>query len=41
MDNNLIASSTINIQSAADKLWSVLTNSNKIKEYLFFKKAIG
>lgn len=35
MDNNLIASSTINIQSTADKLWSVLTNSNKIKEYLF------
>lgn len=35
MDHNLIASSTINVQSTADKLWNVLTNSNKIKEYLF------
>jgi len=35
MDNNLIASSSINIQSTPEKVWFVLTNPEKIKEYLF------
>ena len=35
MDKNLIASSNINIQSTPSKVWDVLTNPEKIKEYLF------
>lgn len=35
MDKNLIASSIINIQSTPKKVWDVLTNPQKIKEYLF------
>lgn len=35
MDKNLIASSNINIQSTPQKVWNILTNPEKIKEYLF------
>jgi len=35
MDKKLIASSNINIQSTPEKVWDVLTNPEKIKEYLF------
>jgi len=35
MDKNLIASSNIHIQSTPEKVWDVLTNPEKIKEYLF------
>ncbi len=35
MDKNLIASSSIHIQSTPEKVWDVLTNPEKIKEYLF------
>ena len=35
MDKNLIASSNINIQSTPEKVWDVLINPEKIKEYLF------
>ena len=35
MDKNLIASNNINIQSTPEKVWGVLTNPEKIKEYLF------
>lgn len=35
MDKNLIASSDIEIKSTPEKLWDVLTNPEKIKEYLF------
>lgn len=35
MDKNLIASSNIEIKSTPEKVWSVLTDPEKIKEYLF------
>ncbi len=35
MDKNLIVSSSINIQSTPEKVWSVLTDPEMIKEYLF------
>lgn len=40
MDQNLIASSNINIQTTLDKVWDVLTNPVKIKEYLFGTEVI-
>lgn len=40
MDKNLIASSNINIQSTPEKVWDVLTNPVKIKEYLFGTEVI-
>ncbi|MDX1774518.1 uncharacterized protein YndB with AHSA1/START domain [Oceanihabitans sediminis] len=40
MDKNLIASSNINIQSTPKKVWDVLTNPVKIKEYLFGTEVI-
>ena len=35
MKKDLIASSNIKIQSTPEKVWNVLTNPEKIKEYLF------
>lgn len=35
MDKNLIASSNIKIQSTPEKVWDILINPKKIKEYLF------
>jgi len=35
MNKNLIATSSINIHSTLEKVWDVLTNPEKIKEYLF------
>lgn len=35
MDNSLIASSSILINSTSEKIWDVLTNPKKIKVYLF------
>lgn len=35
IDKNLIASSSIKIQSTPEKVWGVLTEPKKIKEYLF------
>ena len=35
MDKNLIASSNIKIESTPEKVWDVLINPEKIKEYLF------
>ncbi|WP_397447757.1 SRPBCC domain-containing protein [Polaribacter sp. R77954] len=40
MDKNLIASSNINIKSTPEKVWDVLTNPVKIKEYLFGTEVI-
>lgn len=35
MNKDLIASSNIKIKSTPEKVWNVLTNPEKIKEYLF------
>ena len=35
MDKSLIASSSIQIKSTAEKIWEVMTNPDKIKVYLF------
>lgn len=35
MDNSLIVSKSINIKSTPEKVWEVLTDPKKIKEYLF------
>jgi uncharacterized protein YndB with AHSA1/START domain len=40
MDKNLIALSNINIQSTPEKVWDVLINPVKIKEYLFGTEVI-
>ena len=38
MNKNLIASSTILINSTPQKIWDVLTNPEKVKIYLFGTK---
>lgn len=35
MDKSLIATSSIQIKSSPEKIWNVLTNPEKIKNYLF------
>lgn len=35
MNQNLIASGNINIESTPEKIWNILTKPEKIKEYLF------
>ena len=40
MNKNLIASSKINTKSTPEKVWDILTNPVKIKEYLFGTEVI-
>src|SRR5690554_2223019 len=40
MNKNLIASSKINIKSTPEKVWDILTNPVKIKEYLYGTEVI-
>lgn len=40
MNKNLIASSKITIKSTPEKVWDILTNPVKIKEYLFGTEVI-